>query len=176
MPPPQALLAGGIVGMPTETVYGLAVLPLAEPLDALIEAKRRPCEKGIALLIDGLDQVDPLVAGRRRPRGGSRRASGPAPLTLVLPLRPGVELPDAAHRRPRTRSACAFPTIAVPASDGAPPRPARGQLRQPQRRAGGAHGGRAGGVGRRLARVVLDDGPVRGGVVDRRRLSRPTAR
>lgn len=90
----QALLAGGIVGLPTETVYGLAVLPLAEPLDALVKAKHRPSEKGIALLIDGLDQVDLLVLVG----GAARRLAArfwPGPLTLALPIRAGVSLPAA---------------------------------------------------------------------------------
>jgi L-threonylcarbamoyladenylate synthase len=90
----EALLAGGIVGMPTETVYGLAVLPLAEPLDALVKAKRRPTEKGIALLIDGLDQVDLLVVvGPAAQRLAAR--FWPGPLTLALPIRDGVRLPEA---------------------------------------------------------------------------------
>jgi len=89
----EALLAGGIVGVPTETVYGLAVLPLEEPLDALLKAKRRPTEKGIALLIDGLDQVDLLVVvGTAALRLAAR--FWPGPLTLALPLRAGVSLPD----------------------------------------------------------------------------------
>jgi L-threonylcarbamoyladenylate synthase len=88
-----ALLAGGIVGMPTETVYGLAVLPLAEPLEALVRAKRRPAEKGIALLIDGLDQVDLLVlVGATAQRLAAQ--FWPGPLTLALPLRAGVDLPE----------------------------------------------------------------------------------
>jgi L-threonylcarbamoyladenylate synthase len=90
----DALLAGGIVGLPTETVYGLAVVPLAEPLDALVKAKRRPGEKGIALLIDGLDQVEQLVVvGAAAQRLAAQ--FWPGPLTLVLPLRFGVELPEA---------------------------------------------------------------------------------
>jgi L-threonylcarbamoyladenylate synthase len=90
----DALLAGGIIGLPTETVYGLAVLPLAEPLGALVKAKRRPGEKGIALLIDGLDQVELLVlVGVAAQRLAAR--FWPGPLTLALPLRPGVELPEA---------------------------------------------------------------------------------
>lgn len=89
----DALLAGGIIGLPTETVYGLAVLPLAEPLDALVKAKRRPGEKGIALLIDGLDQIDLLVVvGAAAQRLAAQ--FWPGPLTLALPLRSGVQLPE----------------------------------------------------------------------------------
>ncbi|HWH24893.1 MAG TPA: Sua5/YciO/YrdC/YwlC family protein, partial [Candidatus Limnocylindria bacterium] len=35
------LRAGQIVALPTETVYGLAVLPTAPAVERLIEAKRR---------------------------------------------------------------------------------------------------------------------------------------
>jgi L-threonylcarbamoyladenylate synthase len=82
------------VGLPTETVYGLAVLPRPEALAAVIAAKRRPPDKGIALLLDGLDQVSTLVVVP----GVARRLAAafwPGPLTLVLPLRAGVVLPEA---------------------------------------------------------------------------------
>ena len=73
-----ALAAGGIVGLPTETVYGVGVLPRPEALEALLAAKQRPADKGIALLIDDLDQVDGLVVRRRRRPAGWRSASGRA--------------------------------------------------------------------------------------------------
>ena len=47
-----AMLAGGIVGIPTETVYGIGVVPRPEALAAVIAAKQRPDDKGIALLIE----------------------------------------------------------------------------------------------------------------------------
>ena len=55
-----ALRAGGIVGLPTETVYGVAVLPFEAPLASVIAAKDRPPEKGIAVLIDEPSQVSEL--------------------------------------------------------------------------------------------------------------------
>jgi L-threonylcarbamoyladenylate synthase len=86
------LTAGGLVGIPTETVYGIAVLPLEDRLDALLEAKRRPADKGFQLLVDGLDQVAAVVVV---PAAAQRLAARfwPGPLTLALPLRAGVELP-----------------------------------------------------------------------------------
>lgn len=88
-----ALAAGSIVGLPTETVYGLGVLPDPAPLDALVRAKGRAPDKGIALLIDGLDQVEDLVLV---PDAAHRLAGAlwPGALTLVLRLRPEVRLPD----------------------------------------------------------------------------------
>jgi L-threonylcarbamoyladenylate synthase len=88
-----ALRAGSIVGIPTETVYGLAVLPEAAPLATVIAAKGRAPEKGIAVLIDDIEQVEDLVV---LPPEARRLADRfwPGALTLVLALRGGVHLPD----------------------------------------------------------------------------------
>lgn len=88
----EALWAGGIVAIPTETVYGLAVLPHAAALAAMIRAKRRPGEKGIALIVDSLAQVEALAVMPETARRLAQRF-WPGPLTLVLPPRDGVELP-----------------------------------------------------------------------------------
>ncbi len=69
--------AGGIVGIPTETVYGIGVVPRPDALAAVIGAKQRPEDKGIALLIDGLDQVDGLVVVCALPLVAWPNASGP---------------------------------------------------------------------------------------------------
>lgn len=89
----QVLWAGGIVGLPTETVYGLAVIPQPEPLASLLLAKRRPAEKGIALLVESMDQVEPLAEIGPAARRLAARW-WPGPLTLVLSPRPGVDLPE----------------------------------------------------------------------------------
>jgi L-threonylcarbamoyladenylate synthase len=157
-----AILAHSIVGLPTETVYGLAVLPQAESLAALVRAKRRPLDKGIALLIDGLDQVADLVS---IPDAGHRLAATfwPGPLTLVFALRPGVVLPDGVTGG---RS-----TLGVRLPDHSVPRVlARrlGPLAVSSANVSGEPDARTVGellatVGDALA-VVIDDGPVRGGL------------
>jgi len=87
-----AVAAGRIVGVPTDTVYGLAVDPLqAGAVQALFELKGRPRHKPIGLLSDTLDHfrplievtpiVEDLVAGH-----------WPGPLTLVARSR--VPLPE----------------------------------------------------------------------------------
>ncbi len=88
-----ALAAGQVVGVPTETVYGLAALPADGPLRALVRAKGRDPGKGIAVLADGLDQLTGVVMV---PTTAIRLAERfwPGPLTLVLPVRDGVALPD----------------------------------------------------------------------------------
>jgi len=158
----MALDAGGIVGIPTETVYGLAVLPRPAPLALLIEAKGRSLRKGITLLVDGLDQVAPLVvipalAGRLAAR------FWPGALTLVLPLREGVTLPVAL-----TGGAAAL-GVRVPDHD-TPRSLARrlGPLAVSSANRSGRPDART--VAELLASVgdsvalVIDDGPVRGGV------------
>jgi L-threonylcarbamoyladenylate synthase len=89
-----ALDAGSIVGLPTETVYGVAVLPAEGPLATVIAAKERTPEKGIAVLVDDPSQVEDLVV---MPVEATRLAQRfwPGALTLVLELRNGVDLPPA---------------------------------------------------------------------------------
>jgi L-threonylcarbamoyladenylate synthase len=88
------LRTGVIVGIPTETVYGVAVLPEEGPLAAVIAAKGRAPEKGIAVLIDDPGQVADLVTFPPEARRLADRF-WPGALTLVLALRDGVRLPDA---------------------------------------------------------------------------------
>ncbi len=125
-----ALQAGGIVGIPTETVYGLAVLPRPDPLAALLAAKARSMDKGIALLIDDLEQVSELV---QVPEVAQRLAATrwPGALTLVLPLRPGVALPDLVTGG-RATLAVRMPDHPVPRDTGQAAGPSRRQLRQSQ--------------------------------------------
>ena len=157
-----AMQAGGIVGIPTETVYGIGVVPRAEALAALMRAKQRPEEKGIALLIDGLDQVEGLV-GLSLPARRLAERCWPGPLTLILPLlRPelvplavsggrdtlGLRVPD--HPVPRMLSRSLGPIAVTSANrSGEAPAITAAQL--------------LASLGPSLA-LVLDDGPVRGGV------------
>lgn len=89
----EALRGGGIVGLPTETVYGIAVLPHAQFLQALVSTKRRSAEKGIALLVDSISQVEALAAVPILARTLADRF-WPGPLTLVLAPLEGVALPE----------------------------------------------------------------------------------
>ncbi|HEX7471667.1 MAG TPA: L-threonylcarbamoyladenylate synthase [Candidatus Limnocylindrales bacterium] len=86
----DVLRGGGLVGLPTDTVYGIAVaLSTPDGVDRLFAAKQRPPEKAISVLVDGLDQLAALV---RIPRAAVilGRVGWPGGLTLVLPLRPEV--------------------------------------------------------------------------------------
>lgn len=57
------ILAGGIAGIPTDTVYGLAALATdAEAVASLVEAKGRDANQPIALLFDSVIDVLPHLA------------------------------------------------------------------------------------------------------------------
>lgn len=157
-----AMQAGGIVGIPTETVYGIGVVPRPEALAALIAAKQRPEDKGIPLLLDGLDQVAGLVEVAP-PAERLAARYWPGALTLVLPLlRPelvpatvtggrgmlGLRIPD--HPVPRALARKLGPIAVTSANrSGEPAATIPEEL--------------VASVGHALA-LVLDDGPVRGGL------------
>ena len=89
----EVLRAGGLVAMPTDTVYGVGVaLDADDGLTRLFAAKDRPLDRAIVLLVADLEQaasvgvLSPaarLLADRFWPGG----------LTLVLPQAPGSTLP-----------------------------------------------------------------------------------
>jgi L-threonylcarbamoyladenylate synthase len=157
-----ALAAGGIVGLPTETVYGVGVIPRPEALQALLAAKQRPVDKGIALLIDDLDQVDDLVVVGAAARRLAERF-WPGPLTLVLPLR-RPELAPEALTGGRDTLALRIPDHAVPRALARELGPlavsSANRSGEPDARTAEAL---VVSLGLSLA-VVIDDGPVRGGV------------
>lgn len=91
----EVLRAGGIVAIPTDTVYGIAIaLDAQDGVARLFEAKRRPPDRAIMLLIDDARQAGEV--GMMGPAALALAAAGwPGGLTLVLPRRPGVALPAA---------------------------------------------------------------------------------
>lgn len=86
----DALRGGGVVALPTDTVYGIAVaLSTPDGIERLFAAKGRPPDKAISVLVDGLDQLDGLALIPRA-AGVLGRAGWPGGLTIVLPLRPAI--------------------------------------------------------------------------------------
>ena len=80
----RVLRSGGVVGLPTDTVYGLAALPTAaRAVERLYDLKGRPEDKPIALLVPSVEAAAMLVE-----LGGEAeelaRAHWPGALTLVL--------------------------------------------------------------------------------------------
>jgi L-threonylcarbamoyladenylate synthase len=91
----DVLRAGGIVALPTDTVYGIAVaLDAPGGIEALFAAKRRPPDKGVVLLLADATQASSI--GQWPPAAAALAAAfWPGGLTLVVPQRPDVPLPGA---------------------------------------------------------------------------------
>ena len=95
----EAVRSGLVIGVPTDTVYGIGVEP-SDPraVARLYEIKGRPADKPISLMVGSFEQAETLVS---MTSGAAELASlhWPGPLTLVLPTRhsmPGwVGDPDA---------------------------------------------------------------------------------
>lgn len=82
----EALRAGRVVAIPTDTVYGLAVRANdPEGLRGLSELKGRSDRQPIAVLFDDIKDIDPYI----RPSNAFGRLSAfwPGPLTLVVQAR-----------------------------------------------------------------------------------------
>jgi L-threonylcarbamoyladenylate synthase len=89
----RLLRGGGIVAMPTDTVYGIGVdLAAPDGIPRLFAAKGRPPERAITLLLADAAQAQVLAEW---PPAAAALAGKfwPGGLTLVLPQRAGVRLP-----------------------------------------------------------------------------------
>jgi L-threonylcarbamoyladenylate synthase len=91
----EMLRAGGVVAIPTDTVYGICVaLDAPRGVERLFEIKRRPPDRGIMLLLEGPDQA--AAIGTMTPAAAALAAAcWPGGLTVVVPQRPDVPLPTA---------------------------------------------------------------------------------
>ena len=87
----EILRSGGLVAVPTETVYGLAGHGLDPAvIERIYEVKGRPAVKPISLMVPGADAIPALC--RDVPPAAFALAGRfwPGPLTLVLPAREAV--------------------------------------------------------------------------------------
>jgi L-threonylcarbamoyladenylate synthase len=91
----EALRAGGVVALPTDTVYGVCVaLDTPGGVERLFQVKRRPPDKGIMLLLER--QAQAAEIGLMTPAAATlAEACWPGGLTVVVPQRPGMALPPA---------------------------------------------------------------------------------
>jgi L-threonylcarbamoyladenylate synthase len=158
----ELLRAGGIVAVPTDTVYGIAAdMALPDAIERLFAAKQRPPEKAVAVLLADAAQAGELGVVTPAAAVLAERF-WPGGLTLVLPVRPearlprvlaggaptiGVRVPD--HPTPRALAAVLgpLPTTSANRSGDADARDAHEILER---------------LGESLA-LVLDGGPIRGG-------------
>lgn len=88
----KALVAGQIVGIPTDTVYGLAALALRTgAADRLFAVKRRPKNVDLPVLVADVDQALDLATGVPDVARRLMERWWPGALTLVVPRRPDLE-------------------------------------------------------------------------------------
>jgi L-threonylcarbamoyladenylate synthase len=82
----ELLRAGGVVALPTETVYGLAASALdAAAVARIFEIKGRPAHNPIIVHVASLDMAKRCVASWPALASKLARAFWPGPLTVVLP-------------------------------------------------------------------------------------------
>ena len=80
----ETLQAGGVVVIPTDTVYGLACLPrLHDAVQKIFELKGRPDAKPLPVLGDGIGSLQAVAEFDDRAFALARKY-WPGPLTLVL--------------------------------------------------------------------------------------------
>jgi L-threonylcarbamoyladenylate synthase len=90
----MTLREGGIVALPTDTVYGIAVaLDTPDGIERLFVAKGRPADRAIALLLADAEQAAEIgiMNDLARFLAGSFWPGG---LTIVVPRRPERPLPE----------------------------------------------------------------------------------
>ena len=106
---------GGLVGMPTETVYGLGANALDEnAVKRIFEAKGRPGDNPLIVHVSSVDEIAPLV--REIPDAAKKlmAAFWPGPMTLILPKSDKIPaavsagLDTVGIRLPASEAACAL--------------------------------------------------------------------
>lgn len=76
---------GGIVIFPTETVYGIGVNALNEDaVKKLYEVKKRPTNKPISLLVNGIDMINQVAKDITELEYALIKEFLPGPLTIIL--------------------------------------------------------------------------------------------
>ena len=86
----EVLQAGGVVVIPTDTVYGLAaVASQPEAVERLAEMKGRSTSQPIAVLVTDADQAESLVGQISTEAMTLMETFWPGPLTIVLPVMDG---------------------------------------------------------------------------------------
>lgn len=91
----EQIAAGGLVAVPTETVYGLAArADSADAVAAIYRAKGRPYFNPLIVHVSSVEQAERLAVFDARAHGLAAQF-WPGPLTMVLPLRETANLAPA---------------------------------------------------------------------------------
>ncbi len=92
----EILRGGGLVGMPTETVYGLAANALdGEAVAKIFEAKGRPSFNPLIIHVSDIEAAEKYVEVDARARNLAQ-SFWPGPITFVLPRKKGGGISDLA--------------------------------------------------------------------------------
>jgi L-threonylcarbamoyladenylate synthase len=77
--------SGQVVGMPTDTFYGLAVDPLnLRAVDRIYEIKSRSRHKALSLIVESVDQIEDLAQPLQGDFYALARRFWPGPLTVIV--------------------------------------------------------------------------------------------
>ena len=94
----QAIRDGGLVGLPTDTVYGLAADATSDvAVEGVFRAKGRPADKPLIALIATMAMAE-ACGEFSTPALALAEAFWPGPLTLVLPRAEGSPLSPLVHQ------------------------------------------------------------------------------
>jgi L-threonylcarbamoyladenylate synthase len=128
------LRAGGVLAIPTDTIYGLAAdARSAAAVQRIFAVKGRDEGKPLPVLVGSREQAEELAASLPPAFAPLAAAFWPGPLTLVLPARPGLPPQllaggaSIAVRWPRAPiaqallAACGFPLTATSANRSGQP-------------------------------------------------------
>jgi L-threonylcarbamoyladenylate synthase len=83
----ELLRRGGVLAIPTESSYGLAVDPRnRKGVDAVFAIKRRPADRPLPIVVANIEQIEELGGSFPNQLARELAREWPAPLTLLLPL------------------------------------------------------------------------------------------
>jgi L-threonylcarbamoyladenylate synthase len=83
----DALRSGSVVGIPTDTVYGLAAVLERDAIARVFDAKGRPDDRALPVLIGGYQQVSRVAASFSVAASRLTDRFWPGPLTVVVRAR-----------------------------------------------------------------------------------------
>jgi L-threonylcarbamoyladenylate synthase len=87
----DVLKHGGLVVFPTDTVYGLAALPIKDEfIERLFVVKGRESTRAIAILLSSADELGDVSDLPNKIAIGLAKRFWPGPLTLIVPRHPNL--------------------------------------------------------------------------------------
>lgn len=88
----ETLVEGGVIAIPTDTVYGIAASIFSQPaLDRVYAIKGRDRTKSLPVLVSSLSALERLTEPLDVRTALLLDRFWPGPLTVVLPARPGLD-------------------------------------------------------------------------------------